>query len=264
MNKLKINGISVIDYGGNGLPIVFVHAFPLCSRMWDKQAEYFKKKYRVIVFDIRGLGYSYDPADLPFTMEDLTDDFFSILDGLKLDKVIACGLSLGGYILLRALVRDQGRFLSAILADTKSESENNDSLIGRYAMIKNLKSGKDGVFDEFIKKLISKTSYENEGLKSFIKEMMSWMDIRGICSAILAIASRTNTSFQLKNISIPVLAIAGKEDIITPPLNSVYICENLMNAEFKFISGAGHLSNMEAPDEFNKAIETFLNKNNLL
>lgn len=261
MNKLKIKGLNVIDYGGKGLPLVFIHAFPLCSRMWDGQVEYFKDKYRVIVYDIRGLGYSYDPDNLLFTMEDLTDDLFGILDELKLEKVIACGLSLGGYILLRALVRNQERFLAAILADTKSEGESNESLLGRSAMIRNLKSGNKEVLDEFLKKLISKSSYENETLRNFIREMMSWMDVKGICSVLFAIATRTNTFFQLKDISVPALALTGKEDIITPPVHSFYMRENMQRTELKVIKGSGHLSNMEVPEEFNKSVESFLKIN---
>lgn len=260
MKNLKINGLNVIDYGGNGLPLIFIHAFPLCSRMWDNQVEFFKDKNRVIVYDVRGLGYSYDSENLLFTMEDLTDDLFGILDELKLDKVIACGLSLGGYILLRALVRDQERFLSAILADTKSESENNESILGRSAMIRNLKSGNKDVLDELLKKLISKTGYENDKLRNFIREMISWMDVKGICSVLFAIATRTNTLYQLKNISVPALAIVGKEDVLTPPIHSFYFRENMKRAELKVINGSGHLSNMEAPEEFNKSIESFLKK----
>jgi len=264
MNNLKIDGINVIDYEGKGLPFVFIHAFPLCSRMWDSQAEYFKDKYRVILYDVRGLGYSYEETNIQFTMEDLVDDLYKVINELKLGKIIACGLSMGGYIVLRALQREQERFLAAILADTKSEGETNESLLARSEMIKRLNSGDRTVLDEFLKKLLSETGYNNIELREFVKKMTGWMETKGIIAALLAIATRTNTRYQLKNISVPVLAIAGKDDIITPPIHSFLLREYMQNAEMKIIRNAGHLSNMESPDEFNKTVENFLKNKKLL
>jgi len=259
MKTFKLNGININDFEGTGRPLIFIHAFPLCSRMWDNQVEYFKDKFRVITYDIRGLGYSNELDSYQFMMEELVNDFFNIINHLKLEKVNVCGLSVGGYILLRALVRDQERFSSVILADTKSENENNESLLGRSEMIINLKSGKkDEVLEGLLKKLISEEGYKNEELKNFLRKIMSWMDVKGIISVLLAIATRTNTIFQLKNIRTPALIIAGKEDKLTPPIHSFYLKDNLQNAVMKIIPGVGHLSNMEAPDKFNNTVEKFL------
>lgn len=260
MNNFKLNGISVNDYEGEGKPLIFVHAFPLCSRMWDEQVSYFKDKYRVITYDVRGLGYSNNLDDYQFTMEELVNDFFNIIDSLKLDRVNACGLSMGGYILLRALVKDQERFSSIILSDTKSEGENNESLLNRSQSIIKIKSGgKNEFLNEFLKKLLSEESYKNnEKLRSFVREIMGWMDVNGLCAALIAIATRTNTFYQLKNISTPALILVGEKDTITPPTNSFFIKDNLQNAYMKKLQGAGHLSNMEAPEKFNKAIKEFL------
>jgi 3-oxoadipate enol-lactonase len=261
MKNIKVNGISVTDHEGKGSPLLFIHAFPLCNRMWDEQVKYFKDKYRVITYDVRGLGYSNELEDYQFTMEDLVNDLFNILDELKLEKVNACGLSLGGYILLRALVKDQNRFSSAILADTKSENDDNDGLLGRSNMVINLKAGnREKIFEDFIKKALSEKSYENEELRKYIEMMIGWMDVKGICSVIIAMATRTNTFFQMKNIETPALIIVGKEDLLTPPVKSYYLRENMKNTEMLVIPGAGHFSNIEAPEEFNKVMENFLQK----
>lgn len=263
MKNFKLNGISINDYEGEGKPLIFIHAYPLCSRMWDEQVNYFKDKYRVITYDIRGLGFSNELDSYIFTMEDLVNDFFDIIDHFKFDKVNACGLSMGGYILLRALVRDQERFSSVILADTKSEGEDNESLINRSNAIIKIKSeNKDTFLDEFLKKLISEKSYNNEKIKDFVRTMMGWMDAKGMAAAMIAIATRTNTFYQLKNIKTTALVIVGRKDVLTPVVRSFYLKENLVNSEFKVIHEAGHLSNLEVPEEFNKSVEEFLQKLN--
>lgn len=263
MKNFKINGINVTDYEGNGPALIFIHAYPLCNRMWDEQVNFFKDSYRVITYDVRGLGYSNQLDNYIFTMEELVNDFFDIADNLKLDKFNACGLSLGGYIILRALVRDQERFISVILADTKSEGENNESLLSRSNNIIRIKSGKKEEFlDDFLNLLLSEEGYKNEGIKSFVRTMMGWMDVNGLCSVMAAIATRTNILYQLKNIKIPALVIVGKKDVLTPVLNSFNLKEGLSNSEFKVIKDAGHLSNIEKPVEFNKFAEEFLKKHN--
>lgn len=261
MTNFKLNKLSITDYEGNGKPLIFIHAFPLCSRMWDEQVNYFKNKYRVITYDIRGLGYSNELDDYQFTMEELVNDFFDIIDQLKLDKVNACGLSMGGYILLRALVRNQNRFSSVILADTKAEGEDNQSILNRSGSIIKIKSGeKENFLDEMLTKLLSEESFQNEKIKDFVRTMMGWMDVKGLCSAIMAIATRTNTLYQLKEIDTPALVLVGKKDVLTPTIHSYYLKEGLRNSEFKVIPCAGHLSNIDKPEEFNKSIDHFLTK----
>lgn len=258
MNTFKLNGISINDYGGDGEPLIFIHAYPLCSRMWNRQVEYFKDKFRVITYDIRGLGYSNEIDDYIFTMEELVNDLFDIIEHLKLGKVNACGVSMGGYIILRALIRDPEKFSSVILADTKAEGESNESLINRSNSIIKLKSGKKEEFlDEFLKKMVSEESYKNEEIKNFVAMIMSWMDMKGLCANMIAIATRTTTFYQVKEINIPTLIIVGKKDVLTPAVHSFYMKEKIRNSVFKVIEQAGHLSNIEKPDEFNLAIEEF-------
>ena len=49
MNTFKFNGLSITDYGGSGKPLIFVHAYPLCNRMWDEQVNFFKGKYSTVI-----------------------------------------------------------------------------------------------------------------------------------------------------------------------------------------------------------------------
>ncbi|MEO6696260.1 MAG: alpha/beta hydrolase [Ignavibacteria bacterium] len=259
MKTFKLNGISINDHGGDGKPLIFIHAFPLCSRMWDEQIKYFKDKFRVITYDIRGLGYSNELDSHQFTMEDLVNDFFNIINDFKFEKVNVCGLSVGGYIALRALIREPERFSSVILSDTKSESETNESIINRSEMITGIKNGKrDDILEGLLKNLLSEKGYQMEEVVNFVRTMMSWMDDKGIIGVLMAIATRTNTFYQIKNINTHVLIVAGKEDKLTPPIHSFYMKENFKNSSMKIFPGAGHLLNMELPDEFNNTLEDFL------
>ena len=120
MTTKIINGIAVFDAENGKEPLVFVHAFPLSSGMWDKQVQEFSKDYRVITYDVRGLGESKQKNN-QFLMENYSDDLISIIDELKFKNVNAVGLSMGGYIIQRALLKRRELFRAVVLADTRLE-----------------------------------------------------------------------------------------------------------------------------------------------
>ena len=258
MKVLNINGISVNDYEGNGKPLIFVHAFPLSSKMWEPQVNFFRNQFRVITYDVRGLGKSVQ-TDNQFTMESYVNDFFVIVDELKLVQLNACGLSMGGYIILRALTRNPGRFSSVILADTRAEKDDDNGLISRANAILDIKSGKkDEFLKNFLLKLINEKSYNNPGIKSFLDEIMSFNTDDGICGAMLTLATRTNTIDNLKDIDIPALIIVGEDDILTPKNFAEAMNSALKNSTLEVIPDSGHLSNIENPDYFNSVVSKFL------
>lgn len=257
MKNHFINGLSVNDYEGTGQPMIFVHAFPLSSEMWKPQVDFFGDKYRVITYDIRGLGKSIQ-KDNQFTMESYVNDFFSVLDYLGIDKVNACGLSMGGYIILRALVRNPERFLSAVLADTRAERDDDNGIISRSNTISDIKSGKREEFAAgFLQKLINRKSYETPGIKNILAEIISGNTDDGICGAMLALATRTTTTDNLKEIEIPALVIVGEDDLLTPKNFAETMNKSLKNSILEVIPEAGHLSNIENPDYFNKVLLKF-------
>ncbi|KXK51573.1 MAG: alpha/beta hydrolase fold protein [Chlorobi bacterium OLB5] len=260
MKKHNIRGLNVVEFGEeNKQGIIFVHAFPLCSRMWDKQAEALQNDYRVVVYDLRSFGYS-ELGDGHFTIDSHVSDLISIIDSLKMEKPVVCGLSMGGYITLRALELYQSKFKGAVLADTKAESDNNPTKHARADQMKMIKNGQREQFTEnFIKAALSETNYnEKPELVEFLKKMISWQKNEAITGALLTLAARTDTTDALDKFDLKMLIIAGKEDKLTPPEFSKIIYGKTRNSDLKLISNAGHLANLENPEEFNNVITEFL------
>jgi len=260
MKKHNIRGLNVVEFGEqNSTAIVLIHAFPLCNRMWDKQAEELQKLYRVVVPDLRSFGYS-DPGDGIYTIDTHVSDLISIIDSLQLDKPIICGLSMGGYIVLRAVELYQPKFKGVILADTKSEADTNPFKIRRYEQIRMIRNGQRDQFTEnFIKGAITEKNFtEKPELVENLKKIISWQSDKAIMSALLTMAARTDTTDLLEKFDLPLLILAGKEDKLTPPEYSKIIYGKTKNSELKIINDAAHLSNMENPEEFNNAVLVFM------
>jgi 3-oxoadipate enol-lactonase len=259
MTEIKVDDIIVYDYEGNGKIVLFVHAFPMTSEMWISQVNHFKKDYHVITFDIRGFGKSIDSFNYIYTMEDFANDVLNIIDRLKLTNVNICGLSMGGYIAQRAVIKSPGKFSSMILADTKAEREDDRGLISRSKFIDKLKKEGIGNFpDEFMKRLMYKDNYENAELYTFIKKIIEKQNIKALIGASIAMATRTNTIDYFNKLDIPTLIMVGDNDTFALLEHSLKMNQHLKNSELKIISKSGHLSPLENPKEFNKYLDDFL------
>lgn len=262
MNSIKVLGVNVNDYGGEGIPIVFIHSFPLSSRIWEKQAEYFKDKYRVITYDIRGLGES-KTDDNVYSMEKLVNDLFHILNHLKVQKVNAVGLSMGGYILLRAILKDIDRFNSITLVNTKADKDDDEIILKRSSAVIKIKSGGR---DAYLKKLMPfLTNSNKKGIDKFVQEIIEKNTNEGICGNLLALSTRTNTTDRLNELNIPILLITGNDDLINPTEEMDNLYKRLtanrkketLTALYR-IKESGHLCNLEQAEEFNGIIEWYL------
>lgn len=260
MKEINVDGIIVFDYEGEKAPLIFIHAFPLSSEMWSKQVSFFKDKYRVITYDIRGLGRSKQNNN-QFTLEEYANDLLLIYENLHLNKVCVCGLSMGGYIILRALEKAPEIFSCVILADTRAERDTDEALISRSNAIINIKAGKVyDVLNEYLKKLLSEKNYNIKAIKDFVFNIMSNNSEEGIIGALLAIATRTTTLESLKSLNIPSLILVGEHDILTPIQYSENMKKSLSNSILDIIPNSGHLSNIENPEYFNNSIYEFLQK----
>lgn len=262
MKNLLIDGISVRDTDNGKKPLIFVHAFPLSSEMWESQFAFFDNDYRVISYDVRGLGRSVQKEN-QFMMDSYADDFIKISEHLNLRSVNAVGLSMGGYIIQKALLKNSDLFNTVTLADTRLERDSNEGLDARASAIKEIKSGKRNEFTyAFIKKLVSNENLKNKDLMERIKSIVDENTNEGICGALLALATRTDNSGAFKNYEVPVLVIVGEHDVLTPIDASLKIKDEFKNSEMHVIKDSGHLSNMENSNEFNNVLNSFLFKYN--
>ncbi len=259
-----LNGIRLhyIDVGTSQKPpVVLIHGFPFSMEMWNPQIELLKSDYRVIAYDVRGHGNS-DDGDGQYTVEFFVDDLIALLDYLKIAKATLCGLSMGGYIALRAMERNPERVASLVLCDTGPQADSNEVKIRRAGNMKSVKANGVKTFAEgFVKAVFAPESFgkrpnEVEAIRRIIE---SNSEI-GICGTLLALACRTDTTDSLDLIRIPTLIMVGEEDKVTPPKLSELMDSKISGSEIHILKNAAHLSNLENPEEFNKYLSEFLSK----
>ncbi len=262
--EIKINGFK-INYNLHLVEstpvVVFVHAFPLNQKMWEEQVKILQGKFSILTYDLRGFGKS-EVRDGQYMFENHVDDFIELILNLKIEKVIACGLSMGGYVILRAYEKNPSLFHALILCDTRAEPDGNEAKLRRNQMLHILKfHGKDKFIEEFIKTALSPKTFEGkQGIIDLVKGLIAENDEKGIAGNLIALSTRTDTTSVLDKIDIPTMIIVGEDDALTPPELAREINSRIKGSELVIISNAGHLSNLENVEEFNRAILNFLAK----
>ena len=251
--------VSYDDLGEGSTPIVFLHGFPFDKTMWKEQLEFLKTKHRVIACDIRGFGKSKD-ENSPLSIDLFTNDLILFIDKLELEKVIICGLSMGGYIALNAVKRFPSRFAALILCDTQCIADSYEVKVKRYKAIEDINEYGVTNFNEgFIKNVFHKDSITTKPeLVEQLRGVVFSNSQHIITSGLVALAERSETCSVLNTIHIPTLIICGKVDIVTPLEESRFMQKHIKDSIIHVITNAGHVSNLEEPTIFNKLLRDFL------
>lgn len=259
VNVNSIN-LSFDDVGEGSIPIVFLHGFPFDKTMWQEQLDFLKSTHRVIAYDIRGFGKSID-EESHLNMDLFTNDLILFIDKLGLEKVIICGLSMGGYIALNAMKRFPSRFEALILCDTQCIADSYEVKVNRYKTISDIREFGPSNFNEgFINKVFHEKSIVHKPeLVEQIRKVVFSNSEHIIIQGLTALAERVETCSILEDITIPTLIICGREDAITPLEESKFLNKQIKGSVLHVINDAGHVSNLEGSSKFNKHLRNFLN-----
>lgn len=252
--------VSYIDEGNINSPaIIFIHGFPLSKMMWEKQIELLKNNYHVIAYDIRGHGNT-DTGNDNFSIDLFVNDLLSLMDALKIDKTILCGLSMGGYIALKAIEKFPERFNGLVLCDTTCSADTPEGKEKRIKTIETIKeNGIEKYAEESLKKLFAPESFSKHLDEiALIREMILNTTTQSLYKTLHALAERTETCTSLHKIEVPVLIIVGNLDELTPPEVALMMHEKIEGSIFHILENAGHLSNLENSEQFNNKISEFL------
>ncbi len=258
----EVNGItfSYYDVGEGKIPLIFLHGFPFDKSMWKGQLDSLKSSNRLIAFDIRGFGQSKD-ENTPLSIDLFGNDLVSYMDKLKIEKAVLCGLSMGGYIALNAVKRFSERFEALILCDTQCIADSAEVKENRYNTIEQINLGGPTAFNEkFIKSVFHPDSLIHETeLVENLRSVVFANSKAIIIAGLTALAERSENCSTLHLIHIPTLIICGREDAVTPLAKSEFMHEHIEGSSLKIIDNAGHVSNLEQSEEFNKSLIEFLN-----
>ena len=258
--KAQTNGIDTYYevHGKEGLPwLVLSHSLACSTRMWDEQLAAFKDRYRVLAYDTRGHGQTQAPTG-PYTLEQLADDLKGLLDALKISRAHYCGLSMGGMIGQTYALKYPGTFATLVLADTTSRMPAEALPAWQDRIRTAQEKGMQPLVEPTLARWFTEP-YRKAQPQTMqrIGNLIGGTPVAGYVGCCHAIP-KINLAARLKEIRTPILVIVGEDDPGTPVAMSKEIHENAPGSKLVVLPKAAHLSNIEQPAAFNRALDEFL------
>jgi pimeloyl-ACP methyl ester carboxylesterase len=240
--------------------IVFSHGLLFDHSMWKEQIAYFEKLYRCIAYDHRGQGQSESTGSLD--MDTLFEDAASLIEQLSPDEPVHfVGLSMGGFVGMRLAARKPHLLRSLILLETSADPEVNKF---NYTLLTWIfrTLGFRSVSKKVMRILFGKSSINDpskqEQLNYWKSRMSSYPSF--ITKAIDGVIHRRGVYDEIAKINTPTLVIVGDEDIAATPEMAKRIHTQIKNSIITIIPRAGHSSCIEQPEEVNRNIKGFIQK----
>jgi pimeloyl-ACP methyl ester carboxylesterase len=261
--RARVGGRDVRFFeAGAGWPVLLIHAFPVNADMWRPQLERVPEGWRFIAPDMCGYG----PGPAPprrLTLDDAAADTAAFMDHLRIDRAVIGGLSMGGYITMALFRRSPERFDGMILADTRAEADTPEGRDGRRKLIELVRAkGPAAVADHMLPKLLSAAAREQQPeLVASVRQMIESTNVDGLAAALEAMMARPDSTSDLSHVNCPALILVGAEDEVSPESSARAMENTIDRSRVVVLPGAGHLSNLESPDAFSRAISDFLASN---
>lgn len=253
-----VNGLSIAyQKAGTGPALVLLHGFTQDSRVWKTQIEGLSKYFTVIAWDAPGAGLSADPPDT-FNISNWADCLAGLLDSAGIKEAHILGLSWGGLLAQEFYKRYSARVLSLILADTYAGWTGSLSDSVARVRLKSCIHDSELPPSEFVPKYLSGMFSDSPkpATKEALSKIMSDTHPKGFRIMAKALAIADTRTF-LTSIKVPTLLIWGESDKRSPISVSHQMHDAIPGAKLEIIVGAGHVSNMERPEQFNNIVKEF-------
>ena len=258
--KINANGISinyVID-GPQGAPVVTMsHSLATDLTMWDPTVPALKDRFRVLRYETRGHGQTEAPKG-SYTLEQLADDALALLKALGIARTHWVGLSMGGMIGQTLALKAPEVFASLSLCDTSSRIPAEAKPLWQDR----IKTAETQGMEPLVEPTLARWFTEpfRKSRKDVVDRVASMIrttppaGYAGCCHAISAL----DLTDRIGAIKMPTIAIVGEDDPGTPVAAHEVIHQRIAGSKLEILKSAAHLSNMEQPEAFNRALTGFL------
>jgi 3-oxoadipate enol-lactonase len=230
--------------------VLLAHSVGCDLTLWDRQVDALKSELHILRYDARGHGRSAAPA-APYTIEQLAADALAILDHFGIQRAHLCGLSLGGTLGQWLALNAPQRLASLTLCDTAARLGTVEGWQSRIDAV--LAGGTASIADLSMTRFFSERFREQEPatVERFRQTLIGTPDqgFAGCCAVLRDCDFRS----KLPAIAVPTLVMGGLLDVPTPPADSRELAAAIPDAKLVLLD-AGHISAVEAPAAFNKAL----------
>ena len=246
---------------GEGIPLVLIHGLGADTNAWMFQMPELAKKYKVVIFDNRGVGQT-DTPDIPYSAQMMADDTADLMDALNIAEAHILGYSLGGFIAQELAIKYPQKVRSLILATSSACMPLRTKLIeGTWGLLVEEGVGPDTLMKAQLPYFFTEAMLESPGfIEMTIDSVLQNPQPQPNHAFIrqLSVCLDHDARDRLSMINAPSLILVGSEDCLLPVKTSRELASGIPNAKIKVLDGGGHAFTVEIPDKFNQAVLEFL------
>jgi len=251
---------------GQGTPLVMLQGVTMDSSYWINQIPVFSEKYKLIVFDNRGVGLT-DTSEPPYSTEQMADDLAGLLTALEIPNAHVLGFALGGCIAQHFALKYPVRVRSLILASTAAcpaiEAPRAMYIGNRLQRLAELGVDAETRTSLMVPWVLTPKFFEDPLAAKMVVKLTQAVNrqqvLEGLAGQIDAGLSH-DTRKLLGEIKAPTLVLVGQDDLILPRELSERLAAQIPDAELKVLPRGGHLAFYEEPELFNQAVMDFIDK----
>jgi pimeloyl-ACP methyl ester carboxylesterase len=268
MPHARVNDVSLYyEDAGRGRPLVFAHGFSATARMWAGQVAAFRDRHRVITYDARGQGRSEVPAEpAAYSQPIMVEDLRQLIAHLGLDRPVICGLSMGGNVVLNMALAHPQVVAGAVVCGTGAGSEDPEAWAVTIQGWIDLLEG-PGI-EAFAAMYLADPILADYADRSPVAREFLWHAItsntaRGLALGLRGVVGKRPPVYSLRDrlarVAMPVAIVNGDRDHWCTQV-SAFLAATIPGGELAEIADSGHMSNLEQPEQFNRALNRLLDR----
>lgn len=239
--------------------MVLVHGFCGARSIWQLQVSELARSHMVIAVDLRGHGDSDKPQGSDqYSIGVCADDLNGLLERLGIPSAVFMGQSMGTLVCQQLSLAHPERVRALVLAGALAGSPPAGTIVGPWVerIVEEIEAKGLGEYLKTIVPFWFSPGFDPAVISSFTRDCFKAAQHAAVafCRAVSGFSIRD----KLSAIRVPTLIVVGEKDGRTPVEEAEYINRRIPDAWLKIIKGAGHMANVEKPEEFNRAVSAFL------
>ena len=225
--------------------------------MWDRQVDAFSRSHRLIRYDTRGHGGSLVTPG-PYTFDMLGQDVLAVMDALDIDTAAFCGISMGGHTGLWLGIHAGERFDAIAVCNSAARIGSTAAWTDRAATVR---SGGSAAMRALADSAPGRWFTDGFAAANPVVVQRAQAGLAGIApegyAACCEALATSDVRGDIGRIATPTLVLAGTFDPVTTVADARFLQAAIPHARLASVP-ASHLSNLEAPDAFERAVLPFI------
>jgi pimeloyl-ACP methyl ester carboxylesterase len=242
---------------GAGEPLVLLHPFAVDAGFWREQLTNLRARHRVVVPNLPGSGGSEPSAPHASPMDKMAEDVAMLLEGIRVQRPVIAGCSMGGYVALQLAQRLGVKLRGLVLSNTRATAETPEGKNARELTARMiLEKGMAVVEEKTFPRLLG--PHASPAVKAEVLAMIRAHSPEGAAAATRGMGLRADSTAWLASCPVPVLVVHGEHDAIVAHTESESMAKTAPRGTLVKLPRAGHLSPIEDPMAWNLMVGAWM------